>query len=112
MYLKKYYRQTATYWGPGAGFNEFGTPTFAAPVTVACRWEDVLQSIIDSKGQEITSTSTVAVDVATPIAMDGYLFRGVSVVTDPRTVVGAQQIRVIHNTPDLRNLVNQQVALL
>lgn len=111
MYLKRYYKQTATYWAPGTP-DKFGKPNFAAPAQTKCRWENVVQTVYDAKGQEITSQATVAVPSDFPVVLDGYLFLGVSVAVDPRTLSGAQQIRVTHHTPDIRNLVMQQVALL
>ena len=102
-------RQTATYWA-STGHDLFGKQAFATPVTLPVRWEDKVELIRDKTGEEIASKSRVF--LATDIDIDGYLFLGTSVAADPTQVNGAEEVRQLVSTPDLRNLKTLYVAYL
>lgn len=101
--------QTVTYWAP-TGSDLFGKATFATPVTLSARWEDIQEMFRDKLGNETVSRSKVF--LASDIHIDGYLFLGTSVITDPTDVTGAEQVRQMKRLPDLRSLKILYVALL
>lgn len=92
-------KQLATYWAATTN-DGFGGTSFAAPVPVLVRWQDKAELFQDAEGQEVTSSAVVY--VAEPLALEGYLFLGESVVADPRSVVGAKKIRQRGASPNLR----------
>lgn len=102
-------RDTATYWAPGAvGID--GMPTYAAPVTVACRWQNVSVLFKDAQGRDAVSSSVVYPEI--PLVIQGYLFQGVSVASDPRTVDTAREIKQHQQSPALtRDLILNKVFL-
>lgn len=102
-------RQTATYWAP-LGTDMFGKVTYAKPITLPVRWEDKAELFRDKLGQEVTSKARVF--LASDIDLDGYLFLGISAVTDPLSLDKAFEIRQVNRTPDLRNLKTLYVAFL
>lgn len=101
--------QTCTYWAQ-TGLNMSGKGTFATPVQLACRWEDVALLFLDKRGQEATSKSRVF--LAQDIDIQGYLMLGTTSTADPTTLPEAWEVRSLKSTPDLRNLKNLYVAML
>lgn len=102
-------RQTATYWAQ-TGLDKYGKPTFSAPTTIACRWEDRQELFIDKRGQETLSRARVF--FAQAVDLEGYLYLGESAATDPLTLQDAFEIQATKKTPDLRNLKSLYVAML
>lgn len=90
---------TATYWAPAAP-DEYGQTTFAAPVSLACRWQDVAQMFRDANGNDQVSRAVVYFKQA--VARQGWLFEGVSAATDPRTEAGAAEIRQVGKSDNLQ----------
>lgn len=101
--------QVATYWAPDSE-DLFGHKTYVAPIQLACRWEDVANTIRSKLGTELVSKSRVF--LAQDISIDGYLFLGTSAALDPTVVAGAYEVQQIMRTPDLRNLKTLFVAML
>lgn len=102
-------KQTVTYWEP-TGSDLFGKATFSSPVTLSCRWEDIQEQFTDKLGQVTISRSKVY--LASDINIDGYLFLGTSVASDPTEVAEAEEIRNIKRIPDLYNLKTMYVAIV
>ena len=96
-------KQTATYWAPIMPNTGFGNVSFAAPVQIACRWQDRRELFRDSQGQEVISSAVVY--PATPLENKGFLVLGLSGDADPRTVEGAYEIRAIGFSPSLKGTV-------
>ncbi len=112
MNLARKLNQQATYWAQ-TGTDMFGAPTFSAPATLICRWEDSSELFINKKGQEIASRSKVF--LAQDIGLEGYLYLGVSAETNPRTLTGesrAHEIMMVKRIPDLRSITTLYVAFL
>lgn len=109
MNLARNLRQKATYWVSN-GRDMFGKPTFTAPVSVMCRWEDLSELFIDKVGQEVTCKSKVFFD--TDKDLQGYLFLGETAETDPLSLATAFEIRQIKRTPDLRAIQTLYVVYL
>lgn len=98
--------QTATYWPPASGgANLFGAQPFGAPVAMDCRWEQKAELFMDKNGKEVVSRAKVFFAAPNQPELGGYLFEGDATgEADPRTVVGAYEIRSVGRIPDLRNL--------
>jgi hypothetical protein len=94
------FKQTATYWGSptpdGSGGN-----TYAAPVSLAVRWEENTEETFDASGAKFVSQAKVF--CRQPVDVGGYLFLGTSVATHPTAVAKAYKIRAAVTTPALRN---------
>jgi hypothetical protein len=91
-------RESITYWPP-AGNDGFGGITFGAPETIKVRWQDKADLFRDPSGKEQVSASVVY--CAVPLEIQGWLFRGASVASDPRTVPGASEIKQRGDSSDL-----------
>jgi hypothetical protein len=90
-------KQTATYWAPGAA-GPTGQATFAAPITLSCRWEDKQVLFKDSNGKDSVSQAIVYVD--RQLAVEGFIYLGVSVGTDPRGI--GHEIKAVGKTVNVR----------
>ena len=90
---------TATYWAPGTP-DGFGQGSFAAPVQVACRWEDkAVMFVSPATGKQEISSSRIFMD--TGVILDGYLFLGKSTSTTPKNLAGAKRIAAVKRISDL-----------
>lgn len=92
-------KQIATYWAP-APADLYGNTSFAAPVLVMVRWQAQAVLFVNSEGREETSSAVVY--PAMPLAIQGYIFLGTSVASNPKTVAGAYEIRQLGGSPNLR----------
>lgn len=54
-------KQTAIWWDASTP-GEFGKPTYAVPVEVSCRWEDIAEEFINPNGDVEISRSKLFVD--------------------------------------------------
>lgn len=111
MSFERTYKQDITYWA-ASGKNGYGATTFAAPVSFKGRWEDHQEQMKNNSGESIMSKARVFVPDVIELPMDGYLFLGVSVATDPSSVAGAYEIVKAMRIPNLRNLMSNNVAVL
>lgn len=102
-------KQTCTFWKQ-TGTDIQGAPTFNTPVTLPCRWEDASELFYNKHGQEVVSKSKVF--LASDVSLEGYLYLGASVVTNPRSLSGASEIQMVKRIPDLRAIKTMYVAFL
>jgi len=102
-------RESITYWAP-SGVDNFGDPSFAAPVTIKAKWEDRAELFIDAEGRETRSKSVVYVD--TDLLTGGYLFRGNSSVANPLSVDNAFMIKDVRKISDFENVVHERKVML
>lgn len=96
--------QTAVYWAP-AGNNGFGK-TFAAPVEISCRWDDVSEQVIDQQGQETMSKAKLL--LTGDVIEGGFMYLGTlddldSSPQDPREFPSAYPIIQVLRTPLFRS---------
>jgi hypothetical protein len=112
MRLNRTYKQDITLWAISSGDDGQGKQNVAAPVQFKGRWEDTQEQFTDRTGQTTVSKAHVFIPAGTSAPIDSWLFLGVSAETDPTTLPNAWQVRAVSNTPDLRNLVTEQVAIL
>lgn len=108
-YITRNLKQKATYWAP-TGVDDFGNQTFAAPITLNCRWEGRTELFIDIDGKEQRSAARVYVNQ--DVLVGGYLFEGVTTVADPKTIKAAREIRDFRKIPNLRATEFERRALL
>lgn len=108
-YITRNLRQNVTYWSPG-GNDGFGGVSYAAPVTIKGRWQDIAVLFRDTMGNEVVSQSKVWID--TDVVNKGYLFLGVSTGADPETVSGAYEIRHFGKIPNLRATEFERLVFL
>jgi hypothetical protein len=101
--------QTATYWAAGSN-DGFGGVSYAAPVTLSCRWQDSAVLFRDSNAREATSSAIVYTD--SPVENQGYLFLGESVEADPTAVAGAFEIRQNSKSPSLSGQITLHKVFL
>ena len=100
------------YWGDPTE-DGYGGKTFSEPLERACRWENINQVVVDSKGAEITSRALVF--VTEDVQEEGMLFHGTledlydlnasessdGAVNNPMTIDGAYIIKRFQKTPSL-----------
>lgn len=98
-----------TYWEP-TGTDVFGGDTFKPARQLKGRMEMSTEQIRDKRGEEAVVKAVVYLNEE--LDVNGYLYEGVSVATDPRTVEGASEIRQFGSIPSLRNLKKIWVAYL
>lgn len=91
--------QVCTYWAPG-GYDLYGNPSVAAPVALACRWQDKTDLIRTPDGREVVSASVVYPEYA--LTVQGWAALGDQTATpDPQTLPGAYQVLNVGQSPDL-----------
>ncbi len=109
MSLASKMHDTITYWAI-TGTDRFGKTTFSAPASVKGRWEDRTESVQGKDGNVIVSKARVY--LASTVDIDGYLFKGTSVASDPTGVQNAAEIQALGSMPNLRNTTTLYVAFL
>lgn len=86
---------TLTYWAPSTA-DGFGGLAYSSPITLLGRYEDHNDNYIDSAGEEFISNAIVYTKQL--LTHNGWVYKGVSVESNPQNVEGAQRIRVIYTT--------------
>lgn len=89
--------QDITYWTTSS--DGFGGSTYGAPQSLKGRWEERNDVFRTPNGQEKVSKAVVYLD--TDVEINGYLYLGVSVASDPTTVSGATLIEGFRKIPNL-----------
>lgn len=90
--------QVCTYW-QRTGVDGFNQPSFAAPVTIVCRWEDRSQRIQNDEGVDVMSKARVF--LAQDIAVGDYLALGLYAGANPRTVADAHIVLQFAKIPGI-----------
>ena len=106
--LARNYKDEVTHWAVTPG--DFGSFTFAAPVTVKGRWEEKSVLFRTPEGEEEVSKSIVF--ITCDVDVDDYLFLGESVVADPTSISDTHQVRQFMKTPDIRSVEYERRAIL
>jgi hypothetical protein len=102
-FLKKVCVQTAVYWGTPVP-DGYGGMTYAEPVEIKVRWEDVSRTVSDRDGKEIYSKATVLLQQNVDI--EGYLYLGTLdslLSTNPMEVDTAFQIVGVSRIPMVKS---------
>ena len=108
--LTKMLKQTCVYWAPGSmetggrDFNDYGSPMYASPVELSCRWEDRASEYINRDGVSMYSKSIVYVGI--DVEVGGVLFLGTldDIVDsdEPKKNDNAWEIQGFDKIPNLR----------
>lgn len=109
--LVRMLRQFAAYWAP-LSVDQFGKPTYAAPIEIRVRWEDGQNEVLSTDGEKTLSTAKVFANL-NDLAPRGVLVLGrLATVTDQanpwnnRDSLGntlARRIIRAENLPDLKS---------
>lgn len=108
--IKKMRKQKAIYW-KRTGIDQFSEPEFAAPVEVACRWDDKSELFRSPEGREVVSRAIVYPD--RDMDVGDYLLKATQAEFDamglddyskarPQDIEGAFPVRSPMETPNLR----------
>lgn len=90
---------TATYWAL-TGVDGFNKPTYANPVTLACRWQNKAELVRTPEGREVVSASVIYPEYE--VLVGGCLALGDQTATaDPQTLAAANEIISVGSSPDL-----------
>lgn len=111
-FLTKIRKQDAVYWGAPVDDGQGGF-TWAAPVEIKCRWENISDLFIDDNGEQAVSKAEVIVDRIMEIG--GYLWLGEldsTIPSDPMDLEEAYKIRSFESIPDIGNNIKVYTAIL
>lgn len=72
-FITRKLKQTAVYWGSPQE-DGYGGKTYDDPIEIRCRWEDSVQVVSASNGEEIISRAVVFTD--TDLEENGLLYLG------------------------------------
>ena len=106
-------RQVCVYWA-FSSFDDYGQPTWIAPVEIECRWEDVHEEFIDANEQRQISKAIVYVDremTVGSVLMLSALDSGVD-EDNPKQNDNAYEVRRFERLPNLKNTEILRTAIL
>lgn len=109
MFVPRY--QDVTLWSAPVN-NGVGGYTFAAPIALKGRWEERIEQVVDSHGNDYTSNAQVYLDTDVQPELGAYLYRGASVAADPTGLDGARVIMRVDSIPDLHAIKQVNKAYL
>lgn len=102
-FLTKNHKQTIVYWGTPTK-DKYSAMTFAAPVELSGRWEQIQEVFKDAQGIEHVSSAVVF--LGQDVDMEGWLYLGtlasISSAASPDTVTGSYQIKGFTKLPNLK----------
>lgn len=108
--IKRALKQWAIYWPPG-DVDMYGQATAGDPVAVKCRWDDITEEQVDSKGQQFMASSSVMVDRDLEVGGFLALSTGTSeatVLTDAATIAAPpmenDRVHIIRRTSKNPNI--------
>ena len=108
--IERMLKQKAVYWALGSAesagldFDDQGSPIYATPVEIKCRWEERSDEFIDRNGALVSSRAVVFVDRDLKVGgvlMPGTLDTGLN-WDEPKKNDGAWEIQGWEKVPDLR----------
>lgn len=105
--IRKYLKQTAVLWAK-TGTGGSGQATYAQPVEVACRWDDVQEEVQMIDGRKVISNAQLM--LASPVTLGSLLMLGTlatwqAMPTYPRVPTKAQgafEVFKASGTPDIK----------
>lgn len=110
MNINRKLKETATWWAITP--DGYGGETFAAPVKIACKWENALEL---KAGKEATKEiiSRAAVYTDRDVSVGDYLCQGDQTAhNDPTVIAGPFKITVFDRITDLRGVQTLRRAIL
>jgi hypothetical protein len=114
MRFDRSYKDDVTLWTVGTGDDGFGKINMSTPISFKGRWEDKQELFTNRAGEQVVSRAAVYLPDTSDVSvtLESWLYRGVSVVVDPRSLKGAYQVRALNEVPDIRHLKKERVALI
>lgn len=107
--LRNAHSEVITYWPP-EGLDDYGLTRFGTPLKIMGRWENRIVKAVTANGEEFRTQAVVY--LAEPVAIGGFLVRGdMREIEDPKMANG-QEVKSFSSIPDLRNLTQENKALL
>lgn len=105
--VARFANQKLVYWAK-AGSDEFGKPTFADPVEVACRWEDKTRMIVLPDERRVMASASIL--TSTELKAGGLVKKGTladwkalpSYPKVPTERQGGHEIIHVDGTPDIK----------
>ena len=94
--VKRLFKDTITYWASHE--DSFGGFSLSPPIVMKGRWEDRIERVTDSAGDELISRAVVLLDQK--VEVDGYLYLGDSSSNRPAEE-GAHRIRRVDRIASL-----------
>ncbi len=111
--IKKMRKQKAVWWARNATADRYGSYTFAAPIEISCRWDDVGEEYVNPKGETVVSRSVVYPD---RVLRTGDMLRAGVIESDepadPTAVDTAFEVQRFDTTPNFRATENLYTAYL
>lgn len=105
-------KQKAVYWKRLTA-DQYGRYTFATPVEIDCRWDDLGEESRDAEGQVIMSNATVYPD---RVMYEGDKLKKGALESDtpddPSELTDAHEIQRFAETPNLKNTETLYTAFL
>ena len=101
--------QTATHWASD-GVDSAGDFSFGSPTSRSVRWEVKSEEFYGDNGETLTSDSVVYLSV--DVGVGDYLFLGTSVVSNPKSVTGAKEVKGFAKIPSVDGAKFQRKAFL
>jgi hypothetical protein len=108
-FLSKARKQTATLWRAGDP-DQYGWFAFSEPEEILVRWEERIVEFLDANGTNQFSNALVY--TAVDLEMGDYLFLGVSVEPDPKTVQDSYAVRKFDSIPSISGRIINRVAYI
>lgn len=102
-FIQRMRRQKAVWWQRLA-LDRYGRYTYAEPVEVKCRWEDVSTEYLGANGEKLVSRAVVYVDRV--MSLGDRLWKGVLDSTtpdNPMSLSNAYEVKQFEQLPDLKN---------
>lgn len=97
-------KQTLVYWAY-SGADLYGQPTYASPVQMTCRWEDVAKQVFKADGSAVFTQ--IELITRKRLEPKGLVWQGkLSSFTSPVRAdvsTGVREIILASSTPNLRN---------
>lgn len=95
----RHMKQTLTYWA-FVSIDRTGRASFASPVQLRCRWQDVAVLFKDAQGQQRTSSAIIYPEYS--LGLKGYVKLGADATAEPVGLAGAYEILQKGDSPNLR----------
>lgn len=97
-------RKQKAVWFEATGTDPYGKPTYAQPVQIDCRWEDVAKQYIKPTGEEAMSQAVVYPDrdVKPKDVLRKGLLSELTDPSDPKANEGAFEVMRFDKLPTIR----------
>lgn len=91
-----------TFWAK-AGQDAYGMPTFSAPITMQCRWQDSRVRTMDAQGREFITAGVIYTPAI--LSLDGKIANGSMAGTPPVDAMTIRDVYVTHNLDGTESVV-------